>query len=133
MDSNLAVTQLSSALLVVGSMQWLKGAKWCPLVQEGKKFLNRTVSIAAAGAVHLGITFAWSASPTQMGGHNLTVAIPSGAALLIGLFHWGCQFIYQETGYTVLQGITAVQKLLEAANGGSVLAKIAAATPAPKT
>ena len=117
-SSSVAAAHLSSTFLVVGGMQWLKKAKWFPLIKDGQKILNRVVSIAAAGAIQLGITYAWAPATTGAGGHTLTVVIPSASVLMVGAFHWASQYIYQETGYTTLSALQAVvdlAKLLKAA------------------
>lgn len=103
----LFATHFSATLLVVGGFQWLKKAKWFPLLKDGQKILNRAWSLVAAAFIQLGITYTYSATPT--GGHTIVFTLPSYGAMAIGLFHWAAQFIYQETGYTVLNGLQAFQ------------------------
>lgn len=117
MDTSLVGTQVGSTLLAVGGMQLLKKATWVPIMQEGRTVLNRFVSIVVAGGIALGIHFVWTAGVA--GDHTLTVTIPSIGVLATGAFHWASQFIYQETGYSVLQGLQSV----------STLAKIVATAP----
>lgn len=103
-------TQLSSTLLVVGSMQALKKAKWFPLVQEGQKVLNRAVSIGAAAFISAGIHYTWD--PLANNG-TLVLTGLSIWAIAHALFHVAAQYIYQETGYTVLQSLQAIAKAAE--------------------
>lgn len=107
--SSTAGAHIGSTLIVVGTMQWLKNSKWFPLLTEGRKALNRIVSICAAGAIQLGISFQWSANGS--GGHTLLTNIPALSVIAIGLFHWACQFIYQETGYQVMSGLLALKAI----------------------
>jgi hypothetical protein len=110
-SSSLALTQVGSSLLAVGGMQVFKKIKWIPLLQEGKKTLNRIMSIVIAGCIALGIHYVWAPNIGPDGGHILTITIPNTAQLLTGAFHWASQFIYQETGYTALQGLQSVTVL----------------------
>lgn len=104
--SNVASTELGSTLLAVGGMQALKKAKWFPLLQEGQKVLNRFVSVIVALGISAGISYTWN--PTN---HSLLITNLSLSTIGVALFHWVSQYIYQETGYTVLQGLTALQKV----------------------
>jgi hypothetical protein len=101
-------TQLGSTLLVVGSLQWLKKAKWMPLVKEGSVVINRGISLAAALGVAIGIHYTWN--PSDNGTLILTGVTLTN--VLHGVFHVSAQFIYQETGYNVLQGLNAMQQFV---------------------
>lgn len=109
MDASLVGTQFGSTLLAVGGMQWLKNSKWFPLIKEGQKIGNRIWSIIAAGAITLGIHYVWNPAPD--GSHILQITIPSASVMLVACFHWASQFIYQETGYTLLQGMSSLTTL----------------------
>ena len=45
-----AGAQISSTLLAVSTMQWLKNSPWFPLLKKGQVAMNRLVSIIVAGA-----------------------------------------------------------------------------------
>lgn len=105
--ANLFSTELSSTLLVVGGMQALKKAKWFPLVQEGQRILNRLFSVGAAICTSLAIGYTWN--PANNG--TLVLTGISVVSLAHGLFHVFTQFIYQETGYSLLQGLQAAQRI----------------------
>lgn len=105
--ANLFGTELGSTLAIVGGMQALKKAKWFPLVQQGQAVLNRIFSIAAALCTTLAIGYTWN--PANNG--TLILTGISVAAIAHGLFHVLTQFLYQETGYTGLQGLQALQKI----------------------
>ena len=109
MEAGQGAAQFASTLLAVGGMQLVKNVKWIPIMQEGKVILNRIVSIIVAGAIALGIHYVWN--PLPDGSHTLLITIPTTSALLIGTFHWASQFIYNETGYTFLQGMQSLTTL----------------------
>jgi MFS superfamily sulfate permease-like transporter len=109
MDASLVGTQFGSTLLAVGGIQWLKNSSWFPLIKEGQKIGNRIWSIVAAGAITLGIHYVWNPAPD--GSHILTITIPTASVLFIAFFHWASQFIFQETGYTLLQGMQSLTTL----------------------
>lgn len=102
--NNILLTHLSSSVLVVGGLQWLKQAKW---VQQATKLICRTFSVLAAVAIHIGIQWTWN--PTN---HSLLISGLSLGAIAIALYHIAAQYIYQETGYQVLQGIQSAQGIL---------------------
>lgn len=116
--TSLVTTQVGSTLLTVGGIQWLKKWKW---FGEASTTLHRIVSLVAAALIALGIhiTFTGSASAGWSG----TFQIPSLYVMLVGLFHWGAQFISQETVYTILQGFQSI----------GTLAKAIATMPTPTT
>lgn len=62
-----------------------------------------------AGGIAIGIHVTFTGSASQ--GWNFAGSIPSVYALLVGAFHWAAQFIYQETGYNILQALQALQAL----------------------
>lgn len=107
--TSLAGTQIGATLLAVGGMQWLKKSSWFPLIKEGQKELNRLWSILVAGGISLGIHVTFTGSAAQ--GWSFAGTIPSVYTLLVGLFHWAVQYIYQETGYSVLQGLQSLSQL----------------------
>jgi hypothetical protein len=100
---------VGSTLIIVGVMNWLKNSRWFPLLKDGQKIVNRTVSIFSALAVQLGISYQWSVN--ALGGHNLLIAIPTFSVILIGLFHWASQYLYQELSYQGLSGLLALKDI----------------------
>lgn len=124
--SNVASTELGSTLLAVSGMQVLKKAKWFPLMQEGQKVLNRLISLIVAFAISAGISYTWN--PTN---HSLLITNLSFYTIGVALFHWISQFIYQETGYTVLQGLTALQKVASTVQPGAVVPAVAVENVGP--
>ncbi len=107
--ANPITTQAGSTLLVIGTLQWLKKAKWFPLLKEGQRYLTRAVSVIAALCVSVGIHYTWN--PTD---HSLLITGLSLYTIVDGAFHWGAQYIYQETGYTVFQALQAMMDIAEA-------------------
>lgn len=112
MDGSIAATQFGSTLLAVGGMQWLKNSKWFPLIKSGQTTINRIWSAAVAAGVVIGIHAVWSPAASD-GSHTLTVLIPSFWTIVVGLFHWASQFIYQETGYQVMNGLQSIGSLVK--------------------
>lgn len=108
MDATLGVagSTLGSTLLAVGGLQTLKNWKKFPLIQEGAKAANRVASLAIAFGIAVGINVTFKGSAGV--GWAFTGSIPPVYTILVGLFHWGSQFIFQETGYSVLQGLQAM-------------------------
>jgi hypothetical protein len=99
MDSNIVVTQFTSAAIFVWAMQKLKTAPWFPwLKNEGQIWLKRGASIVAAIGTHTGISHVW-APGTEVGAGVLTISIPSLAIIAVTLWHWLGQFTIQEAMY----------------------------------
>lgn len=94
MVSNVAMTEFTSSALVVFLMQKLKTASWFPLIQEGRVWINRGISIGSAAFVAIGVNYTWS--PESRG---LLITLPTLTAALIGLWHWLNQYALNETLY----------------------------------
>lgn len=109
-NTSIAATHATATLLTVGGIQWLKKIKALTFVQAGTKFVSRAISLVTAFLVSAGIHYTWV--PNSDGTHDFGLSHVSFYVLVIGLFHVMGQFIYQETGYQVLQGIQAVQGIL---------------------
>lgn len=101
MDSNLVVTQFTSAAIFVWAMQKLKMAPWFPwLKQTGQLWIKRAASIAAAIGTHTGISHVWSSGTSAMpGSHILTITIPAASVIAVTVWHWLGQYTIQETIY----------------------------------
>lgn len=95
--SNILATQFTSSAVVVWVMQKLKNASWFPLLRHGSATVSRIFSLAAAGAVAIGINYTWN--PQTRG---LLITIPTITGLAIGLWHWLNQFALQETVYQAM-------------------------------
>jgi hypothetical protein len=105
MDSNIVVTQFTSAAIFVWAMQKLKAAPWFPwLKREGQLWLKRGASIAAAIGAHTGISHVWAPGPASIpGSHMLVFTIPPAAVIAVTVWHWIGQYAIQETIY---QGVS---------------------------
>lgn len=113
MDANPVLTHGAAAFGVIYAIQKLKQARWFPLLQQGQVAITRTVSLVAALCVGLGISYEWN---------------PALHALLITGLSWGLigpklmtvfvQYLTQESGYQVLQGIQASQAVLRYIESG---------------
>jgi hypothetical protein len=120
-----AGAHLTSALTVVGLMNWLINNPKFKWLQKGKTATNRTVSIILAGLIHLGIGWTWSTLSTGAGGYHLGIDIPALGVIWHNLFAWGGQYLYQETGYQGLQVVKALNKISNSLSSGMQ-------TPTPK-
>lgn len=108
-STSLASTQIGATLLAVGGIQVLKNWKKFPLIQKGERLANRLWSIGVAFFIALGIHVTFTGSASQ--GWLFAGSIPSIYQILVGLFHWAVQYVYQETGYSILQGLQALTQL----------------------
>lgn len=99
MDANIVVTQFTASAVVVYGMQVLKNASWFPLLQSGRKYASRIVSILAAFAIHGGVSYTWDPSLDASGNRHLLIAIPTAAAVCVYLWHWLGQYALQEVMY----------------------------------
>lgn len=118
--SNPLVTQFTSAAIVTYLMQLVKNASWFPLVQRGRALLNRIVSIVAAAAVAIGISWSWTKDP-QTGLHTFVIANIGLWTFFHGFWHWLNQFALQETVYQA----TANKPGITTDATGSVPARVA--------
>lgn len=118
MDANqlgVAGSTLGSTLLAIGGLQTLKNWKAFPIVREGATIANRAASIIVAFFIAVGISVTFKGSAGV--GWAFNGSIPPLYTILVALFHWAVQFLFQETGYSALQGLqamTAVAKFLMA-------------------
>ena len=99
MVSNVAMTEFTSSAVVVFAMQKLKTAKWFPLIQDGRVWVNRLISIGGAGIVAIGVNYTWS--PETRG---LLITVPTLSAALVALWHWLNQYALNETLYQATAG-----------------------------
>jgi hypothetical protein len=129
-NASIAASHIGGTLLVVSGIQWVKKLKAIPWVATGTKAVSRVLSILAAFCVQAGINYEWTANPN--GTHNLLLTNVSLAVVGIGLFHVITQFLYQETGYQVLQGIQGVQGILNFLQSSAPGVRVAP-TPEPVT
>jgi hypothetical protein len=96
--ANIPMTEFTSSAVVVYAMQKVKTAKWFPLVQEGRAWVNRIVSIVAAALVSIGIAWSWTKDPAT-GTHTLVIMNIGLWSILHGFWHWLNQYALQETVY----------------------------------
>ena len=92
--SNVVLSTFTSSAVVVWLMQLIKKSKWLTFVEEGKPALNRFVSVVAAAAANLGLSYTWDAQT-----HALTIAGLSVAGMLAMGWHWLNHYAMQETIY----------------------------------
>lgn len=94
MVSNVAMTQFTSSAVVVYVMQKLKSADWFPLIQDGRVWANRAISIGSAGLIAIGVNYTWN--PQTRG---LLLIIPPLSVMAVGLWHWLNQYAMNEMLY----------------------------------
>lgn len=111
MDAQLGVagSTLGSTLLAVGGLQVLKNWNKFPVIQKGARVANRAASIIVAFFIAVGIHLTFTGSAGS--GWVFNGSIPPLYTILVAMFHWASQYIFQETGYSALQGLQAMQVL----------------------
>lgn len=92
--SNIALSTFTSSALVVWVMQMAKKTRWFKLVEEGKPYLNRAVSLVAAMCANLGLSYTWDPHT-----HSLTIAGLSLVSMATMLWHFLNHYAMQETIY----------------------------------
>jgi hypothetical protein len=101
-DGNVVSTQIGASLIAVYAIQQLKEAKWFPwLKHNGQVWEKRTLSFLTALGVHTGISHVWNPGPV-LGAGVLTLVFPGWETMLIGLWHWINQYVFQETAYQLV-------------------------------
>ena len=121
MDANVLGTQIGAAAVFVWALQQLKRWPQFTLLREtGQKWIQRGLSIAVAGAVHMGISHVWNPG-VAAGAGALTIIFPGWYVMAIGVWHWANQYIYQELGYQLVYNRVSVTSDAT----GSVPARIA--------
>lgn len=119
--SNIVLSTFTSSAIVVWLMQIIKKSKWLKFVEEGKPILNRIVSVGAAIASSLGLSYSWNAQT-----HTFAIAGISLAGMAVAAWHCLNHFAMQEVIYQAALNKTpapplAAQKSLEA-QGAQVVA-----------
>ena len=101
MDANIAVTQLGAAGVVAWGLQLLKQSKYYPwLTRESASITKRLYSVACAIGVHTGIAAVWNAGTPPVGfRYQLIINIPPIMVMLVTVWHWAVQFMFQEGWY----------------------------------
>ena len=94
--ANVAVTEFTTSAVAVYVLQKLKTAKWFPLAQHGKAWLNRYASIALAALGAVGVNYTWT---TYSGAQGIFIAWPGWFAITIAAWHWLNHYVMQETIY----------------------------------
>ena len=101
MDSDLLAHQAGLAVLIVGSLDYLKRANWFPWLSEHTETLNRLVSVAAAISAAAGLSVVSHHGNWQTGG-DLTIVVPPLSTILTGLSHAASQWALTEAGHKIL-------------------------------
>jgi hypothetical protein len=94
--ASLGITEFTSSAVAVYALQKLKSAKWFPLAQEGKAWLNRYASIALAALGAVGVNYTWT---TYNGSQGFFIAWPGWFAIGVAGWHWLNHYVMQETIY----------------------------------
>lgn len=113
MESNIALTQLTSAGVSVALINWLKNSPYFPWIEKEKTNLLRVVAVITSAVTAAGIHYTWSPESRQ-----LVFTLPTLAGLWAFGVAWVKSFVVQEMTYQATRG--------KRANGSS-----AAAIPNP--
>jgi hypothetical protein len=99
-------TQIGAAAVCAYAIQLAQKWSKLPWITEHTASINMWARIFTSGVAALGVSWAWG--DLSGGGHSLTIALPSGAAFLAGLWHWFQQYAVQHGwGNLLSQPITA--------------------------
>lgn len=126
-DANVAMTQVTTAGVVVFLINWLKKSPLFPWITEEKGKLLRILAVAGAGIGAVGIHYTWNPEA-----HSLTFTGLSLVGVLTGVAIWLKSFVTQEIIYqsTSKSALVEILKLLKPNPSGTVSAP--AVAPAAK-
>jgi|SRR5579859_5712209 len=72
-----------------------------PWITAHTKYVNIAVRALLSGGAYVGISHVWS--PSTTGGGVLTITIPSLTVIVIGVWHWFCQYAFTHVVGTTLE------------------------------
>lgn len=94
MESNIALTQLTSAGVSVALINWLKNSPYFPWIEKEKTNLLRVVAVITSAVTAAGIHYTWSPESRQ-----LVFTLPTLAGLWAFGVAWVKSFVVQEMTY----------------------------------
>jgi len=110
-------TQIGAAAVCAYAIQFLQRWSKIPWITEHTAGINTAARIVTSGIAALGVSWAWG--DLSGGGHSLTIAIPSGATILYGLWHWFQQYAVQHGWGNLLSvPITAKAESTDSSSSG---------------
>ena len=99
-------TQIGAAAVAAYAIQLAQKWSKLPWITEHTAGINIAARVITSGVAALGVSWAWG--DLSGGGHSLTLTIPSGATILVGMWHWFQQYAVQHGwGNLLSQPITA--------------------------
>lgn len=99
MESNIALTQLTSAGVSVALINWLKNSPYFPWIEKEKTNLLRVVAGVTSAITAAGIHYTWSPESRQ-----LIFTLPTLAGLFAFGVAWVKSFVVQEITYQATRG-----------------------------
>jgi len=112
-NSPVLPTSVGVAVISAYVMHLLKAAKSVPKISFATTKLNAVLRAIMSGVGTIGISLSWAASAT--GGGTVSLAIPSLAVLLTGLWHWAVQFGIQHFSEGALQMMRQLSEIAKQA------------------
>ena len=94
MESNIALTQLTSAGVSVALINWLKNSPYFPWIEKEKTNLLRVAAVVTSAVTAAGIHYTWSPESRQ-----LVFTLPTLAGLWAFGVAWVKSFVVQEMTY----------------------------------
>lgn len=94
MESNIAITQLTSAGLSVAVINWIKNSAYFPWIAKEQTNLLRVVAAVTSAVTAAGIHYTWSPESRQ-----LVFTLPTLAGLWAFGVAWVKSFVVQEITY----------------------------------
>jgi hypothetical protein len=109
-ESNIVMTQITAAGIVIGVINWFKNSPYFPWFTAEKKNLLRTAAVVGSFLATAGIHYTWNAGTRTVG-----VSIPTLAGLWAFGVGWVKSFITQEITYQATSNNSALLKSILAA------------------
>lgn len=110
-DVSSGVTTVSAAAMAVWLLQKAKSCKRLQWINENTGTLNRILAVATAGFAAIGVH--WVMTGSLLDGGTITIAFPSLASMIVGLFHWFQQFAIQELTFQAVVRPAEKAKVVE--------------------
>jgi hypothetical protein len=108
-ESNIVMTQITAAGIVIGVINWFKNSPYFPWFTAEKKNLLRTAAVVGSFLATAGLHYTWTAGTRTVG------VIPTLAGLWAFGVGWAKSFITQEIAYQATSNNSALLKSILAA------------------
>jgi hypothetical protein len=101
-NPSLLSTQIGAAAVCAYGIQLAQKWSKLPWITAHPSQMNMIARLITSGVAALGVSWAWG--DMTGGGHMLSISIPSGTAIVAGLWHWFVQYAVQHGWGNLLSG-----------------------------